>query len=485
MTDGLILAIDIGTTTVKAAAFDAQGGAAFTFAADYPTRRGAGGLVEQDPADWLRCVQASMDRLRATGLARRVQAVGITSQVNTHVFVDAAGEVLFPAIVWQDGRCAEVAAALDARIPMEERLSWWGAPLPLDASHALARMAWMAQDHPRIWARTRAVLLPKDYVVMRLTGAWGSDPISNVGLVGRDLSYVPGLLALLPGAAERLVPLSDAAAVAGGMRLAPGLPEVPVSVGIMDAWAAMYGVGMRTEGDAVWLSGTSEVLGIVSDRAAAEPGVLVFPRHRGLTVHAGPTQSGGASVAWFCRLFGTTPEGMSRDAEGAAAAPLFLPHLSGERAPLWDAAAQGAFLGLGADMGRAEIARGVFEGVALSARLLLAALEASSMRRADCLLCGGGGFRSDVWTQIRADVLGRPLKRLAVPDAGLVGAAAIAAVAARVHSDLDSALSQIVIHDRTFEPDPTRTERYDALFALYRPAYEALVPFRAALRGGG
>ncbi len=481
MTDDLVLGIDIGTTSIKAAAFDLRGRPQFSHVSDYPTTRGPGGVVEQSPADWLTRVDAVLERLRAEGLAVRVRAVGVTSQVNTHVFVDAAGQALAPAIVWQDGRCAGVATALDARVSTADRMRWWGAPLPVDASHALARMGWMAAARPDLWAQTHAVMLPKDFVVRHLTGAWGSDPMSNIGLVGRDLAYVPDVLALVPGAAARLVPLRDAASVAGVMRLAPGLPEVPVSVGIMDAWAAMYGVGMKSEGDAVYLSGTSEVLGIVSERATGEPGVLVFPRNGGVTLHAGPTQSGGASVAWFCAAFGITPEIMAEEAAHAGTAPLFLPHLAGERAPLWDAQARGAFVGLGAGMGRAEMARGVYEGVAFSARLLLGSLEASSARRAEVLLCGGGGFRSDIWNQIRADVVGRPLKRLAVADAGTLGAAALASVAAGLHRDLDTALGEIVTYDRTYEPDPARKAGYDATFALYRPAYEALRGIRPAL----
>jgi xylulokinase len=97
------------------------------------------------------------------------------------------------------------------------------------------------------------------------------------------------------------------------------------------------------------------------------------------------------------------------------------------------------------------------------------------------LLCGGGGFRSDVWNQIRADVLGRPLRRAAVPDAGVLGAAALGAVAAGLQPDLRGALADLVVQDRTYEPDPRRTARYDELFALYRPAYEALRALNVAL----
>lgn len=489
MMSDLVLGIDIGTTSLKVAAFDLRGRRLRSFVAGVPTRHAPGGLAEQDPAVWMRHVRAALDDLGHAGLLPRIVAVGITSQVNTHVFVDADGHPLAPAILWQDGRSAPQAADLDAGIAAEERLRWWEASMTIDASHALARMAWMAASHPDVWQRTRAVLLPKDLVIRALTGALVSDPMSNIGLVGPDLRYVADLLDRVPGAAERLPPLRPATGVAGETTLAPGRPPVPVAVGLMDAWAGLLGVGLRKEGDAAYLSGTSEVLAKASERITGEPGVLVFPRHEGIRLHAGPTQSGGASVAWFCATFGTTPEAMDADVAAAGpdrAAPLFLPHLAGERAPLWDSAARGAFLGLEAGMGRAALARGVFEGVALSARLLAEALDASSGHRSDLLLCGGGGFRSDAWAQIRADVLGRALRRLAVPDAGVLGAAALGAVAAGLQPDLAGALSDLVAYDRTFEPDPGQAARYDDLFGLYRPAYEALRPVsRALARRGG
>lgn len=477
-----VLGIDIGTTAVKAGVFDLRGRRLHAFAAPVALHRGPMGLAEQAPEDWLARIREALDGIAAAGLLDGIGAVGITSQVNTHVFVDADGHALAPAITWADTRAAVEAAELDARIAPEDRLRWWGAPMGVDASHALARMAWMARHRPEVWERTAAVLLPKDFVLRALTGALVSDPLSNIGLVGADLAYPEGLLRLVPGAAERLPPLAPSSSVAGRMTLATG-HHAPVSVGIMDAWAGFLGVGLRAEGDAAYLSGTSEVIAAASETAAGEPGLLVFPRHEGLRVHAGPTQSGGASVAWFCALHGITPEAMSAEVEAAGElrAPLFLPHLAGERAPLWDASARGAFLGLEAGMDRAALAKGVFEGVALSARLLLEALDRSTGRRAELLLCGGGGFRSDIWNHIRADVLGRPLRRAAVPDAGVVGAAALGAVAAGLQSDFRAALGDLVTYDRTYEPDPTRTARYDEIFALYRPAYEALRPLSHAL----
>ncbi|EYD75045.1 Xylulose kinase [Rubellimicrobium mesophilum DSM 19309] len=479
-----MLGIDIGTTSVKAAVFDLRGRTHHAFAARVPTLRTEGDVVEQDPADWIEGIRAAIGSIGAAGLLPGIGAVGVTSQVNTHVFVDGSGRPLAPAIVWQDGRAASEAREIDARIVAEDRLRWWGAPMGIDASHALARMAWMARHRPGVWERTGAVLLPKDFVVRTLAGARVSDPMSNIGLVGPDLAYVEDLLLLLPGAAERLPRLVPAPSEAGRMSLAPGGPSVPVAVGIMDAWAGFLGVGLRAEGDAAYLSGTSEVLAAASEAATGEPGILVFPRLDELRVHAGPTQSGGASVDWFCGAFGTTPEAMAAEVEAAGPdlrAPLFLPHLAGERAPLWDPSARGAFLGLEAGMGRAALARAVLEGVSLSARLLAEALDRSTGRRIEAFLCGGGGFRSDTWNQIRADATGRVLRRAAVPDTGTLGAAALGAVAAGLQPDLPTALADLVTHDRTYEPDPRRAARYDDLFGLYRPAYEALGPISRAL----
>lgn len=482
MASDLVLGIDLGTTALKAAVFDGRGRRLRAFAAPLATRRGPVGTAEQDAAEWLARLGEALEDAR--DLLPAIGAVGVTSQVNTHVFVDAAGRALAPAILWSDTRAAGEAAVLDARIAPEERLDWWGAPMGVDASHALARMAWMQRHRPEAWARTAAVLLPKDFILQHLTGTRASDPLSNIGLAGADLGYPPGLLALLPGAAGRLPPLRDPAAVAGTTRLAPGLTEVPVAVGVMDAWAGFLGAGLARDGDAAWLSGTSEVVAAASEVATGEPGILVFPRWAGLRVHAGPTQSGGASLDWLARALDATPDALCAEVEAAGPdlrAPLFLPHLAGERAPLWDSSARGAFLGLEAGMGRAAMARGVMEGVALSARLLLEAMDRSTGRRAEVLLCGGGGFRSEAWAQLRADVTGRVLRRAAVTDAGTLGAAALASVAAGLAPDLPAALGGLVTHDRVFDPDPARAARYDDLFALYRPAYEALRPISRAL----
>jgi sugar (pentulose or hexulose) kinase len=262
--------------------------------------------------------------------------------VNTHVFVDADLAVLHPAIVWQDGRAAAAGAVIESGIALEDKIAWLGAPIPVDASHALARMGWIERAYPDLWARTAHVLLPRDWIVARLTGALACDPMSSVGLVTPGLDYAAGLTDLLPGAAARLVPLADPLTVVGRVGADWPFSGTPVVLGMMDAWASLFGLGVAQDGEGMYLSGTSEVMGVVSASVTGEPGVITFPDWRGVRFHAGPTQSGGASLDWVARLVGRDVEGALSLAQPVAeGAPLFLPHLAGERAPVWDASRDG------------------------------------------------------------------------------------------------------------------------------------------------
>jgi xylulokinase len=329
------------------------------------------------------------------------------------------------------------------------------------------------------------VLLPRDLLLAQLTGVVASDPMSSVGLVGTDLTYADRLITLTPGALGRLAPLADPLSVAGVIRDGLPLAGVPVVLGMMDAWASMFGLGTVREGQAMYLSGTSEVTGLISGRVIPEPGVITFPPWAGITLHAGPTQAGGASLDWLARLLGRSAAEL---AAGAAliqpGAPLFLPHLQGERAPLWDAALRGTFAGLTAATGPAEMAAAVLEGVAFSARLALEALQRSGGHVPDDIRLGGGGAVSDRWAQIRADVLARPLLRVAGNDPGAMGAAVMAGVGSGAMADLASAAERLVRVDRVFQPDPAGVAVAEARFALWRELIAAARPVNAALATG-
>ncbi|NJM82396.1 MAG: carbohydrate kinase [Tabrizicola sp.] len=482
MDEAALIGIDVGTTSVKAVMFTANGHRLAEFAASYPTIRHPPDRVEQDPEDWHRLVSSALAGFAARAEARSVRAICLTSQVNTHVFVDRELRPLHPAIVWQDGRAAAAGARLDATIPVEDKIAWIGAPIPLDASHALSRMAWMKAAHPAIWKAAAHVMLPRDFLLARLTGAVVTDPISAVGLVSPDLTYARSLIALLPGAAKRLPPLQDPLSIAGRMRQGGPFAGIPVITGLMDAWASLLGLGVASEGQAMYLSGTSEVLGLISPRITNEPGVITFPPWAGITLHAGPTQAGGASLDWVARLLGQEPGALARDAAGITAqSPLFLPHLQGERAPLWDPSARGAFAGLTGACGPAEIAAAVMEGVAFSARLAMEALQRSAGVIPSQIQTGGGGAASDRWSQIRADVFGRTFLRVAGRDPGATGAALMAGVGVGILPDLAQAATAMIRTDRVFTPDGAARALADDRFAIWQRLYQQLRPINAAL----
>jgi xylulokinase len=477
----MLIGIDVGTTAVKASLFDDAGKVLQHFSAPYPTLRPSTGHVEQDPADWMRLVLQALESFQDK--AKQVHAIGLTSQVNTHVFTDAQGQALIPAMTWADTRAAGEAESLDAKITVEEKLSWWGAPLPIDASHPLARMAHVQRHHADVWAKTALVLAPKDLCLLQLTGVLSADPMTNFGLIDSSLQYVKRLTDLVDDAAAKLPPLKGFTEVAGHIK--PGLPfaGTPMVTCAMDAWAGLLGAGVCNDGEALYLSGTSEILGIVSRKKAPTPGVIAFPECEGITFHAGPTQSGGASIAWASQLLGKSAKQLSELAAKAdlSRTPLFLPHLEGERAPLWDPASRGSFAGLTSSCSPAELARSVMEGVAYSARLLLESLEHSACIKPATINHSGGGSASDIWCQIRADVLGRTLQRTASRDAGVLGAALMAGVGAGLFPSLATAAKQFILMDRIFTPNASEAGRHESRFAAYKKLYEQLKPVNSLM----
>ncbi|MEV0460983.1 xylulokinase, partial [Catellatospora methionotrophica] len=425
MREPLLVGLDIGTTATKAAVFDGGGRLLAAATAAYPVHRPRPGWAEQDPQDWRDATAQVLRELGRSCDLTGVAALGLVSQVNTHAFVDGSHGALGPAIVWQDQRCAAVAAALDARFSAADRERIWGGPFTIDASYLVSRAAWFAEHGA--WARTRWVLLPKDLVVADLTGQVTTDPVSAVGLTGPD-GYLGEAVELVPGLGERLPPLAEPAAVVGRIGSGRwGLPVgTPVVAGTMDAWGNLYGSGAVGVGDGMLVCGTSEIAAVVSDRIVPTFGVIAFPPRDGLIVHAGPTQAGGDALRWWAQAQGRSIAAVLADAATAppgAGGVLFLPHLAGQRAPLWDADVRASFLGVSADTTGAELARAVLEGVAMSAREAFDAVAAAAGVPVRGVAVSGGGARSDLWCQIKADVLGRPLGRLAVADSAVLGAA--------------------------------------------------------------
>ncbi|WP_264992055.1 xylulokinase [Mycobacterium montefiorense] len=342
-------------------------------------------------------------------------------------------------------------------------------------------MTHMARVHPDIYATARYMLLPKDYCVMQLTGAVVSDAISAVRLAGPG-GYVDEFLELVPRSRELLPPLAGLEHIAGRVRAGMPCAGTPVVGGTMDAWAGMVGSGVVGHGDMMYQSGTSEIVGIISTEEKPTPGVVVFPPYQDIVLHAAPTQSGGAALLWLSEILGKSLDQLSAltaQCDRLEAVPLFLPHLQGERAPIWDTTSRGVFARINSQTGAPEMARSVAEGVAFSARWALEAVQSSSGQVVSQANITGGGAKSDIWCQIRADALGIVLERMRVPEAAALGAAMLAGVGIQMVGSLRDAAERFVRPERTFEPTTAYRGYYDEKFAHFTALYETLRPFNA------
>lgn len=483
--DGYILGIDLGTTSLKGALYGRDGELLATCGTTYPTNRAVEGRVEQNAWDWMMALWQVADRLMEGRSPAELTAIGICSQVNTYVFVDEEGTPLAPAVVWQDVRAEEEAERLNQLVGEERRARWWPSGMAVSASHMLPQMAYMARHRPDLWARTAKILSPKDFLLRQLTGSWTADPFACFDAVDASGAYIDEYLALVPGAADRVAPLRCFRDVIGRFRHAHW-PDCSARIvnGTMDAFACLFGSGAAGPGEGCYISGTSEIVALIGAQPGGRAGIVSFPPIDDWYVQAGPTQSGGDTLRWMAQLLGTDHQGVldraaQADRAGAGDGVLFLPHLEGERAPLWDAHARGAFLGMSSHDGAPQLSLAALEGVALSARLIFEGAAEAAGAHPGSLYIGGAGNRSDLWAQIRADVLGVTLRRVECLDTGAVGAAIVAGLGIGRYGSIAEASASLVRVERDFVPDQEKAGRYNRMAERYRSAYEQLKPWHS------
>lgn len=448
----LVLGVDLGTSSLKAVLFDLEGNLVSQAQGEYPILRPRPGWAEQDPRTWVAAFDEAVSEL-----GECAAAVGICSQVNTHVFVDAKGEPLRDAVLWQDQRCASVADEL-------------GIP----ASFLPARAEWLRREQPELWERTHRILSPKDFLNSRLCGAAHTDPLSSFDIVDEHGRYDAQLVSRFEGLEERLPPIDWIDTPIGATQ-----EGAVVVTATMDAWGSAYGSGLNQHGDAMDVAGTSEIVGVLSRDRSPTPGIVSFAAVDGHFLHAGPTQTSGGALAWFAGLVRLSIPQVVALAATVEDGPLFLPYLSGERAPLWDPDVRASFIGVSNEHTLAHFCRAVLVGVAFSARHLLEEIERAAGTQPRALRASGGGSQSDLWCQIKADVLARRIERLRVRQSGCLGVAMMAAAGAGLIDDLREGSNQMPAVEHVFEPGTS----YDEKYAIYRDLYDALKPTHAALRG--
>lgn len=465
-----ILAFDFGGSSRRAALIDDGGATLASATLDH----GLGDAVEAGPADWWYDLQTLSDALAATAATAfdGVAAVAISAFTRTQVLLDQSGAILRPAMLWSDSRAEVTVASLRDRIaanhPEYSRL---------DGFHPLARLWWLKAHEPATIGRLAQVVEPKDYLNFCLTGRLAGDPVSLARLAAsRDLLSAIGLSpTILP---ELLPPTGILAPVQAGLPGALGrLVGRPVLTMAHDSWAAVAGLGALRLGFGYNLSGTTEVLGILSGEPAKADGLLDLAWGSGLYQLGGPSQTGADSLRWVADLCGLD---LGRDLDivlnqpRAAEPVLFLPYLRGERTPFWDARLRGAFIGLNRTHRPVDLVWAVMEGIACLNRLVLERAERG--RPIAELRLGGGGAANPHWAQVKADLLGRRVVVTDSAESGLRGAAIVAWTALGRFADLDQAQAALARPVRVFEPDPGRRAYGDRLYRLFLQAHAALAP---------
>ena len=474
----VILAVDLGTSGVKVGLVDRDGGVRAAASQGYPMESDGGiGAAEQDPEAWWAALVTATHRARAAAGSIEVAGVCVVGQGPTLVAVDSAGWATHPAITWMDGRPAVEAAELEAATG----LAGWSLGI-LPAARWLERHA----DRDAV-ARTRWYLNAWEWAALRLAGtavttrSLGQDlpELSRAAATGLAVDRLPPEI----GAGTIVGRLSEAAA--GALGLAAG---VPVVAGLNDAFASFHGAGLLDAGDAVDTGGSSGGLAVYWDRAVDVPGAWVG--HAPIAdrwVVGGAMTATGKALDWLAgsAMGGSmTAEGLIAEAaeiQPGADGLVFLPYLAGERSPIWDPGARGAFVGLSLGHGRAHLARAVLEAAALALRHVAAPILAAGLR-IDEVVVTGGTARDDTWNRIKADVLGLPVAVPAARETAVHGAAIIGATAVGWHRDIRAAIEAMVRIDHRLEPDPNLAARYDALFEAYAGLWPAIAPTIRRLR---
>ena len=481
---------DVGSQSLKGILLDPSGAVVAEAAAAYDVEYPHSGWAQQDPADWQAALATVVGSLldAAHVPPPEVGTLGLASQVDGLVAVDAEGAALHPAIIWLDRRASAQVGTIDGLDePAIRRITG----LNLDASHVAPKILWLRDAHPDVYERAAGLLLPGSALVAWLTGEQVVDHANASSTLLYDVSertWSPEMLEVTTLDAARLGTICSATEIAGQLRPAIaeaiGLtPSTGVMVGTGDEHGASLGAGGIRPGIVVDISGTAEPVAVAAnDPVIDETGLVETHAHADPRVWLveNPGFVSGGSVRWFQDLFGGVAFA-ELDREAARTGPgcagvTFLPTLSGATAPRWNDRARGVFAGLSLSHDRGHLFRAVLEGCSFALRDIVDRLDAMGLA-ADEIRVVGGGARSRLWLQMKADVTGRRVRVLANDEATALGAAMLAGVGAGTFANLDEAVAGLTALDPTvYEPDGATSAAYGDAYGRYRALYDAIEP---------
>ncbi|HEY8205807.1 MAG TPA: xylulokinase [Pyrinomonadaceae bacterium] len=487
------LGIDVGTGGTRAVVVETDGRVTASATVEHvPFASAQTGWAEQDPRDWWRASTFAIRQILANEKAEDIGAIGLSGQMHGTVLLDARDEVLRSSIIWCDQRTGAQCIAITAKVGAEKLIELTCNPAL--TGFTLPKMLWVREFEPEIWNNVRSVMLPKDYVRLRLSGEKATDVADASGtllfdVAGRKWSEQmlsvaeidPGLLPRVYESPEVTGAVSKSGAEATGLR-----EGTPIVAGGGDQAAGAVGMGIVRAGTVSATIGTSGVVFAASDRPALDPKGRVHTFCHAVPGRwhvMGVTQGAGLSLRWFRDQFGAGAddgrdpyERLTEEARRVSAGAddlIWTPYLMGERTPHLDPDARAALVGLTASHTRAHVVRAILEGVAFSLRDTFEIFKELNVPVAEVRL-GGGGARSKLWRQIQADIYGRAVKTVEAEEGAAYGAALLAGVGAGAWPSVDAACGAVVRIASTVEPNAESMKILDQQYEKFRRVYPAL-----------
>ena len=480
-----ILGIDIGTGGTRAVLVGATGVVLAVETADHPPFASPRpGWAEQDPDDWWRAAVFVIRKIADKFPADSVAAIGVTGQMHGSVLLDKCDRPLRPALLWCDQRtekqCDEITRTVGGKrlIKLVSNPAITGFTLP--------KLLWVREHEPKVWKQVKSILLPKDYVRYRLSGDKASDVADSSGTLLFDVrkrKWSGEMTEQFEIGVDKLPTVYESIEITGQVSNSAaketGLREgTPIVAGAGDNAAGAIGMGITKPGAVSCTIGTSGVVFAVSDSASLDPkGRIHTMCHAipGRWHNTGVTLAAGLSLKWFRQNFGggNNYEELDKASESIPAGSdgaIWLPYLMGERSPHLDPHARAAFAGLTASHSTAHLARAVMEGVAFSLRDSLEIFKENGAH-ADNIRIGGGGARSNLWSQIQADVYGQNVETLVADEGAAYGAALLASVGAGIWKTVDEACRKRIRVDEKFAPDRKNGALLNKQYVRYRALY--------------
>jgi xylulokinase len=494
-----LLGIDVGTSGTKTLLISEEGAVLACANHEYPLSTPRPGWAEQDPRDWWEATQITVRAvLKEAGVTGdTVRGVGLSGQMHGSVFLDDQGEVLRPALLWCDQRTAAQCAWITETVGAERVVELTSNPVL--TGFTAPKVIWLRDNEPETYARVRKVLLPKDYIRFKLTGAFASEVSDASGTAMfhvRERRWATELLDAIgvpaewmPECFESVVPstrISAEAAAATGL-----LAGTPVVGGGGDQAAGAVGNGIVERGIISSTVGTSGVVFAFSDEPSVDPKLRLHTFCHavpGKWHQMGVILSAGGSLRWYRDVLASAEKDVARQlgvdpyeliGREAALAPvgceglIFLPYLTGERTPHPDPNARGVFFGLSLRHDRRHMARSVLEGVAYAMRDSFEILDEMAVPVRQ-VRASGGGARSPFWRQVQADVTGREHVTINVDEGPAFGVALLAGVGTGVWSSVEEACRATIRVVDQCPPDRESREVYQRYYPIYRALYASL-----------